>query len=96
LQTGKIRGICSLPVHTTESRRIPKDAAAGRPVSALSRSRFDDGVAGVREKKLPREEDPGEMPQDDPRQKTDWPDTKQTDEPWKGNPAKEQRNEVEI
>jgi hypothetical protein len=22
---------------------------------------------------------------DDPRQKTDWPNTKQTDEPWKGH-----------
>jgi hypothetical protein len=38
------------------------------------------------EKKLPLEEDPRET-QDDPRQKTDWPDTKQTDEPWKGQPG---------
>jgi hypothetical protein len=30
---------------------------------------------------------------DDPRQKTDWPTTKQTDKPWKGNPEKEQRND---
>jgi hypothetical protein len=45
------------------------------------------------EKKLPHEEDPRETPQDDPRQKTDWPNTKQTDEPWKGNPEKEQRND---
>jgi hypothetical protein len=45
------------------------------------------------EKKLPHEEDPRERPQDDPRQKTDWPHTKQTDEPWKGNPEKEQRND---
>ncbi|MDP1865479.1 MAG: hypothetical protein Q8L13_03920 [Bradyrhizobium sp.] len=29
---------------------------------------------------------------DDPGEKTDWPTTKQTDEPWKGNPEKEQRN----
>jgi hypothetical protein len=30
------------------------------------------------------EEDPRETPSDDPRQETDWPNTKQTDEPWKG------------
>lgn len=29
-----------------------------------------------------------------PRQKTDWPNTKQTDEPWKGNPEKEQLDPV--
>jgi hypothetical protein len=34
--------------------------------------------------------DPRETPQDDPRQKTDWPASKQTDEPWKGNPENEQ------
>jgi len=39
------------------------------------------------------EDDPRETPLDDPRQKTDWPNTKQTDEPWKGNPEKEQRND---
>jgi len=39
------------------------------------------------------EEDPRETPLDNPRQKTDWPTTKQTDEPWKGNPEKEQRND---
>jgi hypothetical protein len=44
-------------------------------------------------KKPPDEEDPRESPQDDPRQKIDWPNTKQTDEPWKGNPEKEQRND---
>ena len=45
-------------------------------------------------KKVPSlEEDPRETPLDDPRQKTDWPATKQTDEPWKGNPEKEQRND---
>ena len=41
----------------------------------------------------PHEEDPRETPLDDPRRKTDWPTTKQTDEPWKGNPEKEQRND---
>jgi hypothetical protein len=40
----------------------------------------------------PHEEDPRETPLDDPRQRTDWPNTKQTDEPWKGNPEKEQLN----
>ena len=38
------------------------------------------------------EEDPRETPADDPRQETDWPNTKQTDEPWNGNPEKEQRS----
>jgi hypothetical protein len=28
--------------------------------------------------------------EDDPQQRTDWPTTKQTDEPWKGNPEKDQ------
>jgi hypothetical protein len=48
------------------------------------------------EKKLPHEEDPRETPSDDPRQKTDWPNTKQTDEPWNGFPEKEQRNDTDI
>jgi hypothetical protein len=34
-----------------------------------------------------------ETPKDDPRQKTDWGSHRQTNEPWKGNPEKEQRNE---
>lgn len=38
----------------------------------------------------PRNEDPRETPQDDPRQKTDWPTHRQTDKPWKGNPEKDQ------
>jgi hypothetical protein len=32
-----------------------------------------------------------ETPKDDPRQSTDWKTTKQTDEPWKGSPEKEQK-----
>jgi hypothetical protein len=32
-----------------------------------------------------------ETPNDDPRQRTDWKNTKQTDEPWKGPPEKEQK-----
>jgi hypothetical protein len=47
-------------------------------------------------KKLPHEEDPREAPVDDPRQKTDWPNSKQTDEPWKGPTEREQRNESDI
>jgi hypothetical protein len=31
-----------------------------------------------------------EPPKDDPRQQTDWKNTKQTDEPWKGATEKEQ------
>jgi hypothetical protein len=46
--------------------------------------------------KSPNEEDPRETPLDDPRSKTDWPNTKQTDEPWKGHTEKEQRNESDI
>jgi hypothetical protein len=42
--------------------------------------------------KEPHEEDPRETPLDDPRQKADWPNTKQTDEPWKGQVEKEQKN----
>ncbi len=30
---------------------------------------------------------------DDPRKRTDLGSNKQTDEPWKGNPEKEQRND---
>jgi hypothetical protein len=33
-----------------------------------------------------------EKPNDDPRQRTDWKTTKQTDEPWKGPIEKEQRS----
>ena len=32
-----------------------------------------------------------EKPNGDPRQRTDWDSTKQTDEPWKGPPEKEQK-----
>lgn len=35
-----------------------------------------------------------ETPKEDPRQRTDKPSIKQTDEPWKGNPEKEQRSSV--
>jgi hypothetical protein len=47
-------------------------------------------------KKPPHEEDPRETPLDDPRQKTDAPNTKQTDEPWKGPTENEQRNDGDI
>jgi hypothetical protein len=33
-----------------------------------------------------------ETPKDDPRERTDSGSPKQTDEPWKGNPEKEQRS----
>jgi hypothetical protein len=39
---------------------------------------------------MPADGDPRETPKDDPRQQTDWKTTKQTDEPWKGNPEKDQ------
>jgi hypothetical protein len=42
--------------------------------------------------KRPNEEDPRETPLDDPRQETDWPNTKQTDKPWKGPVEKDQQN----
>ena len=32
-----------------------------------------------------------ETPEDDPRQRTDWPSTKQTEKPWKGPIEKEQK-----
>jgi hypothetical protein len=32
-----------------------------------------------------------EKPTDDPRQRTDWKSTKQTDQPWKGPVEKEQQ-----
>jgi hypothetical protein len=32
-----------------------------------------------------------EKPDDDPRERTDWDNTKQTDEPWKGPTEKDQR-----
>jgi hypothetical protein len=38
----------------------------------------------------PEQDVPAETPLNDPRQQTDWPNSKQTDEPWKGNPEKEQ------
>ncbi|WP_369724301.1 hypothetical protein AB8Z38_08785 [Bradyrhizobium sp. LLZ17] len=36
------------------------------------------------------ENDPRETPHDDPRQQNDLPTHRQTDEPWRGNPEKEQ------
>ena len=42
------------------------------------------------------EEDPRETPSDDPRQETDWPNTKQTNKPWKGPIEREQENEAPI
>jgi len=38
----------------------------------------------------PYPEEPRETPYDDPRQKNDKPTHKQTNEPWKGNPEKDQ------
>ncbi len=34
--------------------------------------------------------DPRETPQDDPREQTDWPNTKQRDKPWQGPTEKDQ------
>jgi hypothetical protein len=34
-----------------------------------------------------------EKPNDDPRQRTDWENTKQTNRPWKGPVEREQKNE---
>ncbi|MCK1481525.1 hypothetical protein IVB25_01885 [Bradyrhizobium sp. 193] len=42
------------------------------------------------ENKRPQDEDPRQTPLDDPRQQTDAPHHKQTNEPWKGNPEKDQ------
>jgi hypothetical protein len=47
-------------------------------------------------KPKPQDEDPRETPLNDPRQKTDWPNTKQTNEPWKGPVEKEQQNKTDI
>jgi hypothetical protein len=33
-----------------------------------------------------------DTPKTDPRERSDWGSPKQTDQPWKGNPEKEQRN----
>jgi hypothetical protein len=35
-----------------------------------------------------------ETPKDDPRQRSDKGSLKQTDQPWKGNPEKEQRSDL--
>jgi hypothetical protein len=64
-------------------------AAAGerRPTKPGRRTQFE----GERPMgKLPREQDPRETSLDDPRRQTDWPTHKQTNEPWKGNPEKDQ------
>jgi hypothetical protein len=37
-----------------------------------------------------------EKPNEDPHQQTDWKNTKQTDQPWKGPVEREQRNEDRI
>jgi hypothetical protein len=47
-------------------------------------------------KSKPQNEDPCETPLDDPRQKTDWPNTKQTNEPWKGPVEKEWQSKTDL
>ena len=42
--------------------------------------------------KKTNEDDPRETALNDPRQETDWPNTKQMDQPWKGKVEKEQQN----
>jgi hypothetical protein len=44
----------------------------------------------IMENKRSQNEDPRETPLDDPRRQTDAPHHKQTNEPWKGNPEKDQ------
>jgi hypothetical protein len=52
----------------------------------------DGGRIAMSKNKMPHEEDPRETPLDDPRQQSDWPNTKQTDQPWKGQVEKDQQN----
>lgn len=37
-----------------------------------------------------KDQDPRETPLDDPRERNDWPTDRQTRQPWKGNPEKDQ------
>ena len=72
----------------------PRDADPGTTTSGGRSSRRTEGVRrrNVSTGKRPHEEDPRETPADDPRQETDWPNTKQTDRPWKGKVEKDQQN----
>jgi hypothetical protein len=71
----------------------------GLPQLHLARSRFAGEVALLTRPTRDRFDRPSrrkpamskETPKDDPRQRTDWKSPKQTDEPWKGPPEKEQK-----
>jgi hypothetical protein len=55
--------------------------------SGMGNGRTASGLAWHEEVPMSKEN-----PNDDPRQRTDWKNTKQTDEPWKGQVEKEQKN----
>ena len=54
--------------------------------SGMGNGRTASGLAWHEEVPMSKEN-----PNDDPRQRTDWKNTKQTDEPWKGPVEKEQK-----
>jgi hypothetical protein len=66
-------------------------AVTGRIAERMQNSRcFGNGICGsglpLRGAAMSKEK-----PNDDPRQQTDWKNTRQTDQPWKGPVEKEQR-----
>jgi hypothetical protein len=62
------------------------------PAAVLPDAPKGYGRRNVSTGKRPHEEVPRETPADDPRQETDWPNTKQTNQPWKGKVEKDQQN----
>jgi hypothetical protein len=79
-------------VRGPERKRLERLASGWRAV-AEDQDWLDGHMSPVAIGHSGKEKDgaePGETPLDDSRQRTDWPNTKQTDEPWKGNPEKDQ------
>jgi hypothetical protein len=76
--------------HGPKRTRLERLAKGWRAV-AESQDWLDGRMppVGIWLMEMPHQEGPGEIPQNDPRQQTDWPGTKQTDEPWKDTPEKD-------
>ena len=82
-------GKTGIPGHNANStqNRCPTGRASDSFRSSGTGLRFVV-LSGHRSEKSPMSK---ETPKDDPRRETDWKNTKQTDEPWKGPVEKEQK-----
>jgi hypothetical protein len=68
-----------VPLSTTDGTDAPRSTLEIRQVRHLAALPFKETIMSQ------------EKPNGDPRQRTDWKSSKQTDEPWKGPVEKEQK-----